>query len=305
MSYLDRIASMAMGQRPAASGGRIAPAQSARAMPIIGDSFLTDILDTMDKTPERQRLGDGEGEYGHYTHVSSLIGACDRQLALASQDGRTIMDAVTGGHRVMWEIGRAVEKHIRRQFIRSTGGRWAFGHWRCACHQTTHTGHQPAHHCPRCDKPLDEYVEYTLYDHENWIKGNPDLIIQIDGWTLPNEVKSMNPEDFKALTAPLGDHVFQVANYHRMLELAGFRVFPFAKIIYCTKQFKFGSPYKEYTVDMTAPAIRTLLDDAVLVAQGLRRAREQSTLPRRQLCTSHNSPRAKQCPFVVQCFSLT
>ncbi|QSY98691.1 hypothetical protein J2J97_31975 (plasmid) [Rhizobium bangladeshense] len=274
-------------------------------MPVIPQNFLIDILDAMDRAPEVRRLGTGEGEYGHYTHVSSLIDICARQHALAAQDDRVIQESVTGGHRVMWAMGRYVEKHIRSQFLKAGGGRNAFGRWTCLCGNAEHVGHRPHQRlCLQCQQGLEQYNEFTLFDHENWIKGNPDLLTVFPGdWFVPIEIKSMNKKDFDALTAAKGDHIFQIGHYRRMLELSGFRTHTHGVIIYCTKDFKYGSPYKEFHVDLTASSVINIIDQSVAVARQLRESRENDTLPPRTLCSAHSDARAKQCPFLVSCFS--
>lgn len=273
-------------------------------MPALKDGFLTEILDAMDGEAQVSRLGTGDGAYGHYSHVSSLIGACVRMHALAALDDRVIRETVTGGHRVMWAIGRYVEQHIRNQYLRATNRRMAFGRWKCACGFSEHAGHHPATQCERCGQGLNDYNEYTLYDHDNWIKGNPDLLVVLPGdWMVPVEIKSMTPKQFNELKAPKGDHVFQLAHYHRMAGLAGFKVHTHGIVIYCTKEFKYGSPYKEFPVDMSTPLVQNLMADSISIARELRQTREHGTLPPRTLCDGHGSTRAKNCPFVVGCFN--
>lgn len=274
-------------------------------IPALQPDYLKTILDNIDAQPEDRRLGTGGGDYGHYTHVSSLIGMCSRQHALAALDERTIRDTVTGGHRVMWAMGRYVEKHIRSQFLLATNRRQAYGRWTCLCGDEQRFGfHPPQALCTRCQTGTDQYNELTLFDHENWIKGNPDLIAVIpDNWLVPVEVKSINKAEFEALTDPKGDHVFQLSHYWRMIGLAGLNVHTHGIVIYCTKDFKFGSPYKEFHVDMRQPHIQTMLEDSVQLARSLRRSREEGAIPPRTLCDSFNSTRAKNCPFVVSCFS--
>jgi hypothetical protein len=278
---------------------------SSDIRPTIKDDFLTEILDAQDNQTEVRRIGQGDGEWGHYTHVSSLIDACARMHALAALDDRVITEKVTGGHRVMWQMGRYVEKHIRGQYLAATNKRLAFGRWKCLCERQEHVGMHPASlRCEACGTGLDHYHEYTLFDHENWIKGNPDLLLMFAGnWMMPVEVKSMNAKDFAALKAPKGDHVFQIGHYHRMAGLEGFKVLDKGIIIYCTKEFKFGSPYKEFHIDLTAPSVQNVLSGSIDIARQLRRTREDGVIPPRTLCSAHSETRAKNCPFVVSCFS--
>ena len=126
----------------------------------------------------------------------------------------------------------------------------------------------------------------------------------LDGWIVPNEIKSMSEKQFAELTAPKGDHVFQVSMYHDMLENEGFQVHPEAVIIYCTKDFKHGIPYKEFHVDTAKAAVRNMIADAKAVGRQVRSARERGTLPPRIMCAHHSTTKAKACPFVVSCFNM-
>lgn len=303
---MSRLLDFVSGRAPP-SQDTVSPIRSvvSAPMPVIPQNFMIDILDAMDRAPEVKRLGNGEGDYGHYTHVSSLIDICARQHALAAHDDRVIQESVTGGHRVMWAMGRYVEKHIRAQYLKAGGGRNAFGRWKCVCENEEHVGHRPYQRmCLQCKQALDQYHEFTLLDHDNWVKGNPDLLTVFPGeWFVPVEIKSMNKKDFDALTAAKGDHIFQVGHYRRMLALNGFRTHTHGVIVYCVKEFKYGSPYKEFHVDLTTPSVTNIIDASIDVARQLRHSRETGSIPPRTMCAAHSDSRAKQCPFLVSCFS--
>lgn len=304
MSNLLNSLASRVRRTPGGAPQPVVPVRASEPMPVLQEGHLTSILDAMDRTPEARRVGSGVGQWGHYTHVSSLIGACARMHALATLDDRSIMESVTGGHRVMWSIGRYVEQHIRGQYLKATNRRMAFGRWKCVCSESEHVGHHPAMVCDRCQQPLNQYNEYTLFDHENWIKGNPDLLMAFPGnWIVPVEIKSMNAKDFEKLEQPKGDHVFQLGHYHRMLQLERFRVHSHGVVIYCTKEFKFGSPYKEYHVKMDVPAVQAPIEQSVVMARQIRQTREDGTLPPRTMCQSPTETRAKNCPFLVSCWN--
>ncbi len=142
-------------------------------MPGLPDNYLKTILDAQDGVAEVRRVGTGDGQYGHYTHVSSLIGACSRMHALAAMDDRTIRETVTGGHRVMWAIGRHVEKHIRQQYLLSTNRRWrsVAGNASASSLSTSVIIRQAL--LPSLPAGLDQYHEYTLFRSRQLDQGQP------------------------------------------------------------------------------------------------------------------------------------
>ena len=94
------------------------------------DNLITDIITRVDRDPEAMREQTGT------LHVTSVINDCARMIQLArSSPVPLYTPAPTGGHRVMWLLGRAVEHHIRSTYITAVQGVGVRGRWLCRCGQ--------------------------------------------------------------------------------------------------------------------------------------------------------------------------
>jgi len=251
-----------------------------------------------DRRQEQERMSMGE-----YTHVSSLIGMCPRQHALAFESGVPIFKKVTGGHRVMWIIGKAVEKHIRTQFINGSPGT-LYGGWHCNCGRWSVSGlhREVVTPCLKCGGLPEHYHELPMYDHSNKIVGSPDLPFIHNRKIIIGEIKSVRPEDFDTMERPIGNHVFQAAAYRRLYKLNGFEVDDLVSIVYCTKRFRFGTPYKEFHEDVSVEQWETQMDRAWELAGQFSEYQENRRLPSRVICNTPQQTRARNCPMIAQCF---
>lgn len=289
----------AAAPRPAAAvdpfDGRIR--QSARQLPA---GLITRALEAQDETPERMRFGTSKD----WVHASSLKDICPRQFALARQMDMPLYEAVRGPQRVMWELGRAVERHIRAQLIRGRARRGFYGRWRCLCKASEVRGfYASGTQCQHCNQPLDQYHELTLFDAEHKVSGNPDLIFEFDTVLVPLEIKSISAKQWDELAEPKADHVLQVALYHHLLRVEGLRAHDQGVVVYCVKDYKFGSVYKEFHVDFSSERVRRMVATALAEAATLRQHEDAGTLPPRVLCQTAQMTRAKRCPLVGQCFN--
>lgn len=283
-----------------------APRGLVPRMPDIPEDYIKSTVIRMDTAPQQSRLSGRDGDaHPGYTHVSSLIGVCTRAYALAQRFQVEAVESVTGGHRVMWKIGRAVEKHVRTQFIEGQGRQGVYGRWVCLCEGIDHLGMFPARTCQRCGQQATRYKEPVLCDDENKIIGSPDITFLVGRYYfVPVELKSMNKKDWDALTAPLPDHIMQAAMYRDLYKTKNFLVHDKVKFVYTTKDFKWGDPYKEYQIDCTQPHIESLIQDMKDAARAIRVARETRTLPQRTICQTAGNTRAKGCPVAHLCFSM-
>lgn len=256
--------------------------------------FVRRVVEMRDNVPEPTRVG-----RPGYIHLSSLISLCARKHRLMRDGGVGTSEPVTGSHRVMWRIGRAVENHVRDQLVEGMPVD-VFGRWVCLCGETYHIGHKPssAQRCTMCSTRVDRYRELTLSDHDNHVIGNPDIILRTAGRYVPLEIKSMVRTQWSELTAPLPNHIIQAAGYRRLLQVDGFPVHDDVAIVYVAKDFAWGSPYKEFHVRVT-DRIEDELNDLFAEA---RRATSEA-FPERLRCTNPNSPSARRCPVVNQCFA--
>lgn len=290
MPLIDSLSGIVTGQR----GGKALPQEVT-----LPEGFVTNTVTAQDRIPERIRASQAG-----YVHVSSLTAFCGRQLVLMRREERPLLRSVTGGHRVMWRVGRAVEAHIREQFIKGRHFHGILGRWTCRCGKMSMPGlYRSTAVCNSCNGAVDVYGEYTLLDPESHLVGNPDLLIEHEGAVVVVEIKSMARERWEALQAPLADHVLQAGMYHDLLPKHGMRPHKSLVFVYCTKEFKYGSPYKEFHVDATTgmllnqrAGLRAQVRDAM--------AHEMAgTLPARTVCRNTSAQMAKECAVCAACFN--
>lgn len=302
---------------PQAQAVRIAPAPSRRSA---SPTYVTDLVEQADSAPERMRLG-GEG----HLHASSLINICERQHVLAAMTDTEMMRGVTGSDRLVWAIGRAVERHVRTQFIKARQFGGIYGRWTCdnpksaadpTCRATGFIGkvgiHDAAARCT-CGGRLDTYNEPSLWDDDNGFVGNPDLTFALDGLFVVTEIKSMEKERFQDLAAPLADHVHQAILYRDLYRRLGFPVADFVIILYVSKGYSFkrkdrqgrSTIYREFRVDATQPHLQRLVETSLASARLVKDAKAGGPLPpRHPQCHSVDCARAKECPLVTRCLNM-
>lgn len=278
--------------------GDIAPGQMA-AIPA---GYLSTIVENQDRRPERSRINPRDDGY---LHVSSFINACARREVIAYLYAPEHFNRVTAAHRLVWDIGRSVEKHIRTQFIKGTEARGVYGRWECRCGYSFHVGMKPqATGCSICSFPRDRFVEEPIRNDKYMLTGSADLPVMFGDYLLVTEIKSMNKDDFEKLDGPKGDHVTQVGSYRRLYKEAGWKVHDKALVIYANKAFRMGSPYREFQVDCTDAHVERQVNIVFRAAAAVKRHREARSLPARTVCSGLGSKMAKECPLVGLCFNL-
>ena len=277
--------------------------------PFLSAKLLTNLLDAADQESEVARLTGLDS----YIHVSSLIGMCPRQATLARiySTGQRAYRSTSGYDRIVWAIGRSVERHIRDTLITKFGQTNVFGGWTCPGKHEIIWGTFPSNAplCPQCRLQRNVYVEADLKDDELGITGHPDLIVIINGWMVVVEIKSMTSVDWNKLTAPKGDHVFQAGSYRHLLARKGFRVHRNVIVIVATKDYSFKrsvSPYKEFHMDVTVTQMQTMFDRAFEQAAMVKSAALAQVPPPRDpsVCSGIGSTTANACPHAHICFSL-
>jgi CRISPR/Cas system-associated exonuclease Cas4 (RecB family) len=267
---------------------------SATSLP---SGFVKRVLDMRDGMPELQRTGQPG-----YVHLSELVKLCARQHCLMVDGGIAREMVVVGAHRVMWKIGRAVENHVRNQLVDGIPSE-VFGQWVCHCGHKQHTGHKPTNwNCRFCGISPPQYRELPLFDHENGVVGNPDVILRHHERYVPIEIKSMVKHEWDELRRPLGNHIMQAAGYRRLLQVNNYPVHADVAMIYTAKDFAWGSPYKEFHVRIT-PSIENQLDDLFAEARRVKEWGTTQQIPERVCCTHRTGRRAKECPVADRCFA--
>lgn len=273
------------------------------------DNYISKVVSDEDRKPSTRRPA-----IKKYIHVSELIrGVCIRKIILQNRLGIYDEEDVTGGHRVVWALGRAVESHVRNSFIAQTKGLGVLGKWSCKCGHVKFTGFQTKNvqFCPKCNTACLNYNELRFVDETVGVVGHPDFILKLDGNKLVIvEIKSIKAKTtsggvgFDDLDQPIADHTMQAAIYRFLAKNMGYDVHDEVIVFYCTKDFKWGSPYKEYRVDVTKGHWQESIDRMWNVALEMRNAINLSKLPSRKVCSSVQSTDAKSCSVVTSCFAL-
>jgi hypothetical protein len=288
------------GLRPAATVNPVT-GRLQSGMPELEPGYLRRIVEGRDTKAQRSRVG-----MRGAVHASLLTGGvCTRQYALMRRFEIEHREALTSGHQIMFATGRTIEDHIRSAYIDASSGK-VYGNWRCKCGALEHVGVRPADKvCGVCNTPANRYRELTVFDDENGIAGNCDMPVMLRDWLIPYEVKSMAKSQWEVLTAPKPDHVGQVLAYHYLYSKNGFKVHSHVGLIYCQKEFRYGSPYKEFHVDATAPENVDKVARMVESAREIKEAHKTGVMPPRiPACPEPDSATAKKCPACAACFQL-
>ena len=243
------------------------------AFPQIPSGFLTGMLHVEDHRPELSRLS----EDTDYAHVSSLLDLCPRQYAIARANNLQLSSSPTSAQRVVWEIGKFLEKYVVKN-IRNY-------------HGTSFT-----------------HSSVEIKNEEYKIIGEADLLLHVDEKVVVvTEIKTMNARDFEKLTTPLADHILQAALYRWLVSnypVGYAKPHDHVILLYVAKDFIRGSPYKEFHVDTTAQTIQRGVEIALELAAELKDARENNIIPRRHVCDRIDCTRSKNCPVATICWSL-
>lgn len=285
------------GPSPMKAGGIVKVPEDAKP--------LTDIL-------HKARVETRPARVGEFVHVSDLLARCIRKFALSETLGHSKPpQGVSIAAAITYAQGEVIHDVVRARA--AVGGpRTVWGNWKCLCGSTrTNT---PCFYevvkdttCPTCRSSLTTYVEVSMFDRENMIVGNPDLLL----W-LPDlqalyieEIKSIAPDAWKELVRPDPDHVIQVLFYWYLMRLNGYRITNRVSIIYFTKGFTFrGDPWKEFTLDAEKEVHRLGL--YLEMARQLKAFRAGGELPNRSAdCPTETTTKAKNCEHCRACFGST
>jgi hypothetical protein len=219
--------------------------------------------------------------------------------------------------RYTFDHGKDTEKRIRNQYLRHI----AVGQWRCiVCNylQTNFTK-APTTKCPQCKYERWEYEEPTFSSPYSGIQGHIDMCAEVGQPKLKLiELKTMAPDEFKSLIAPLAEHRARTSLY---LDLAAESTWlpsdrvntNEAVILYASKAFGIKddslkaagikdaafSPFKEFTIKRDPDINKT----AVGKARVLKQWREDKKGMPCGVCANGLTKRAQGCATVGACFS--
>lgn len=220
--------------------------------------------------------------------------------------------------RMTFNHGTFMERQIRDVYLRDI----VVGQWECGIchHEHSSFGKAPKIKCPSCGWGNKwGYKEPRFADEETGVSGGIDMLLDIgQPKLLIVEIKTMTPEDFKTLAAPLAEHKFRTSLYLKLAESSKWEVSDRvntteSKILYVTKSFGFKdetlklagikdapfSPFKEFTIRRNDD----ILANPMAKAKVLQKWRATKQGMPAGVCSNGLCKRAQGCPAVAPCFS--
>lgn len=224
--------------------------------------------------------------------------------------------------RVTFDHGRDMENRIRNDWLRSQ----AVGIWECGVCGHVHDsfGKAPKIKCPKCHwGHLWQYKEIRFEDPETGISGGFDLLLDVSNPKLHLvELKTMAPDMFKKLLAPLAEHKFRTSLY---LDLVDRSSVPYsnqidtstATILYATRSFGFKddslktagikdspfSPFKEFQVKKDSSILAVSRAKAKVVTVYRKMLENGGGGFPAGICPNGLCQRAQKCSAIAHCFS--
>lgn len=220
--------------------------------------------------------------------------------------------------QLTYNHGRFMEDQIRNDLLRDL----AVGFWVCGvCGQNHKTfGPAPKIKCPSCGWGTQwRYDEPRFEDPETGVSGGIDLLLKTKGPKLMLvEIKTMAPEKFKDLEAPLAEHRMRTCLYLRLantskLEHSDRVNQSEARILYAMKAYGVKdptlseqgikdigfTPFKEFTIERNDSILNTPLARAKV----LKVWRDTKQGMPCGICPNGLTKRAQECSAVGACFS--
>lgn len=262
------------------------------------------VIPYLHTNPEPQQFREGE-----YMHVSDLIYRCTRAMALSDKLRIPFTpEIVFDGRGLTFAQGRAIQDYVTGR-LKTNAAEKLYGMWRCFCEVCEHVGtFETARRlpkCRKCDGAVIHYNEIVVHNEMYKVVGAIDLLLVENAALYAIECKSINKKDWLELKRPIPDHLIQLLLYWYLLREAGYSLNEWASVLYVMKEFKIGSPYKEFPVNVREQIdTHGRIDDYLNDAKKLKQARKRKGLPPRITCATINSPLAKKCNFAIQCFAL-
>jgi hypothetical protein len=270
---------------------------------------LIDLIRRQDAIPDEDR------DFA-YMHVSTLINHCPRKLFLMSQDQLRDSRRITGRDRIMWRIGRAVEKHLRDSLIAQLGKENVVGWWKCLCGNRDHIGRGVDLHCSDCGKAVDRYHELPFRNDEYGLMGRPDFMYLVGDVLYVVEFKSKAIRSFTEITSAEPQHILQLGCYERLVRegLDGlgldFEVRPEGFVLYGAKDYPppHIQPYKEFNINLEQQWLVSEVDRLFNIATAYKAAKANPRAgtplpPRLAACSSPESSTASKCVACTSCFA--
>jgi hypothetical protein len=235
-------------------------------------------------------------------------------MGVASKKGSFVGTSL----RMTFNHGSFMERQIRDVYLRDI----VVGQWKCGICNHIHPtfGKSPKIKCPSCGWGTQwTYNEPRFEDSDTGVSGGIDALLDIgQPKLLIVEIKTISPDDFKTLVAPLAEHKFRTSLYLKLAETSKWGVSDRvntkeSKILYVTKSFGFKdetlkaagikdaafSPFKEFTILRNDDMLSTPLAKAKV----LKVWRDDKKGMPCGICPNGLTKRAQGCPAVAACFS--
>lgn len=272
------------------------------------------------------KLAGKEDVFPHFPLRASMLlkpgkEFCPREHALLDLGkGKVAANFVSTAMRITFDHGKDTEERIRNIYLRDI----VVGRWRCGIcgFKTAAFSKAPKIKCPKCGWGSQwRYIEPEFQDPHTGVVGHFDLLLDVDRPKLRVvELKTMAPDDFKTLVAPLAEHRFRTVLYLHLAEkspsLPASQIDTSeANILYASKSFgvkdnslkSLGvngdfpfSPFKEYRVKPNVQLIATPLSKARVLK--VWRDNKSLGMPG-GICPNAMVKRAQVCSACAACWS--
>ena len=272
-----------------------------------------------------------------YINVSALYDLCAREhfYTLTHKNKLRSAQYIASNTRVTFAIGRSVEEHFRKQFLKAIPITRVLGFWADPNPTTKYVYNVYNRELDEVEKlemrfgketdTLDSFREIDLVDDEFKVKGHPDWVyMDYNNKLTIAELKTISAKQFEdefskapKYVKPKPEHILQVMPYVDRLRYMDFivennlKINDTAKVFYMCKdwrkrnaketEFKYDPNYREFSVNLNdyAPHVRALFEEAKLAIESAK----NNILPKRVQCSSIDCTKAKKCPYVARCFS--
>jgi hypothetical protein len=255
-------------------------------------------------------------------HASELtreeIEFCPRERAFLLKYGDNRKPEYVGTSlSVTYELGKFYEDKIRNEWLRS----YVLGHWKCGECDYIHKYQTAPKKCYFCGAKgkKSKYIEPRAYSKKYDVSCGVDFFWLRGGSLEVVEVKSMDKDMFRDLTAPLSEHRRRTQFYLDLIDQSDWMDFDIninldhATILYVCKGFGFKdnnegrlgvpdavfSPFKEFTVKRGNVRDMTEIYEKALK---VKKYNKTGVIPHREVCRQYDCTRAKRCTMKDKCF---
>lgn len=253
----------------------------------------------------------------HASELTKDDGFCPRMYALHDVTKTKAKDRwLTTSERMTFQIGRDQERNIVNWLGEENR---AVCDWKCVQCGTKHEFQFKPIKCTTCGCRVTEPVEIRFQSAINGASCGVDMLIKLNAPKLvPVELKTMDKDLFKALTAPLPEHKWRTNLYLRLIaESASPHAHKVqtneARILYVSKGgygcadptlsdygvYDKFSPFKEFIIQRDD----SVTDGIVNRSKAVVDFRAGKVGMPKGICASATHKRAANCPMKGKCFS--